>query len=556
MLDPGGKSILGEGWPEEAQEAGKTWRRRLERSLSEPQVWARKVQQAQSSDRSGWDDWPGLHLPSDLGTWWSTVRSHAGRKLSDAATPDVSQALLKLCLVADEASRGIGIGLPKQSAFLALAAVRLVANDQRSLGWGVPPEKVMILPKQHTPQVGLTLRSLSHNLALCPAGEVTPTWRTPWNYDERLDLINVLLLPWPLELSAKAFEIVGSDDLPRLAEKYRYFSYRHPAGKSDFKAYLKAALEQAKGYVARLHAIVLPELALSCQEYQDAEKVAFEEKALLIAGIACQAGELGLAAETNACVVQPAGLISPKFVISDTLVEHQRMLQRKHHRWCLDEDQILQYELGGMLPASKGCWELTAVSSRELRFFTITDWLTISVLICEDLARQEPAAEILRAVGPNLVVALLMDGPQLRTRWPSHYAGVLADDPGSSVLTLTSLGMSRRSRPRKGEVDRSRTIALWRDAKSTDRDREIELPDKHNAGVLSLVCKSYEEFTADGRGDGGQTHYPVFGGFQSFAVTKGILDGSKTGGRRAPPQRGKPGRRGRDSKPPIRHKAR
>ena len=47
-----------------------------------------------------------------------------------------------------------------------------------------------------------------------------------------------------------------------------------------------------------------------------------------------------------------------------------------------------------------------------------------AVLICEDLARQEPAAELIRAVGSNLVIALLMDGPQLNNRWPARYAAV------------------------------------------------------------------------------------------------------------------------------------
>ena len=86
------------------------------------------------------------------------------------------------------------------------------------------------------------------------------------------------------------------------------------------------------------------------------------------------------------------------------------------------------------------------------------------VLICEDLARQDPVTEVIRAVGPNLVFALLMDGPQLRNRWASRYASVLAEDPGCSVLSLTSLGMSRRSRPRLESgpvVDRSSVIALW-----------------------------------------------------------------------------------------------
>jgi hypothetical protein len=67
-----------------------------------------------------------------------------------------------------------------------------------------------------------------------------------------------------------------------------------------------------------------------------------------------------------------------------------------------------------------------------------------SVLICADLARQDPAADLIRAVGPNLLIALLMDGPQLSHRWPARYAAVPAEDPGTSVQTLTSLGMAER----------------------------------------------------------------------------------------------------------------
>jgi hypothetical protein len=40
-----------------------------------------------------------------------------------------------------------------------------------------------------------------------------------------------------------------------------------------------------------------------------------------------------------------------------------------------------------------------------------------------------------------MVVALLLDGPQLASRWTARYASMLLDDPGSAVLTLTSYGM-------------------------------------------------------------------------------------------------------------------
>jgi len=98
------------------------------------------------------------------------------------------------------------------------------------------------------------------------------------------------------------------------------------------------------------------------------------------------------------------------------------------------------------------------------------------------------------------VIALLMDGPQVAGRWPGRYATVVADDPGSSVLTLTSAGMSWLNKA--DGYDRSRVIALWKDAHS-GRIHEIALPDDACATVLTLWASTTEEFTADGRSDGG-----------------------------------------------------
>ena len=137
---------------------------------------------------------------------------------------------------------------------------------------------------------------------------------------------------------------------------------------------------------------------------------------------------------------------------------HISIIQQKHHRWRLDKSQITQYGLGAQLDPSCDWWEHHSVRSRDLNFIVARDWLAMSVLICEDLARQDPVSDLLRSVGPNLVIALLMDGPQLASRWPGRYATVLADDPGCSVLTLTSLGMTVRCEPPGSS--RCRTIAL------------------------------------------------------------------------------------------------
>ena len=52
----------------------------------------------------------------------------------------------------------------------------------------------------------------------------------------------------------------------------------------------------------------------------------------------------------------------------------------------------------------------------------------------EDLARLDEVADLVRRIGPSLIIAVLLDGPQLATRWPCRYASIVADDPGSSGL--------------------------------------------------------------------------------------------------------------------------
>lgn len=139
----------------------------------------------------------------------------------------------------------------------------------------------------------------------------------------------------------------------------------------------------------------------------------------------------------------------------------------------------------------------------------ISSDLVLTGLICEDLARPDPVANLIRSVGPNLVIALLMDGPQTRERWAARYATVLADDPGCSVLSLTSKGMANISRPTAGP-NRSGVVALWKD--NFGPAREIDLPDGFDAVAISLSTRYEEEFSADGRGDDGYAAYPVLSG--------------------------------------------
>jgi hypothetical protein len=172
--------------------------------------------------------------------------------------------------------------------------------------------------------------------------------------------------------------------------------------------------------------------------------------------------------------------------------------QAKHHRWRLDGDQIRRYHLGNALDPRCLWWEKIGLEPRECTFYVFRHGASVATLVCEDLARIDPVQSALRAIGPNLVVVLLMDGPQFERRWPGRYATVLADDPGSAVLTLTCLGMVRRS-VMPGEEDR-REVGLWKESASMAA-RELRLP-RGCHGLLVTLSQSWEtNYTLDGRSD-------------------------------------------------------
>jgi hypothetical protein len=101
----------------------------------------------------------------------------------------------------------------------------------------------------------------------------------------------------------------------------------------------------------------------------------------------------------------------------------------------------------------------------------------------------------------------LLDGPQLTSRWAARYASVLADDPGSAVLTLTSFGMVQRCRPHGR--DSSAIVALWKDPVQGSREIPLEAG-AH--GVLLTVCGDRATRTsADGRSpvDNATRHFDV-----------------------------------------------
>jgi hypothetical protein len=371
-----------------------------------------------------------------------------------------------------------------------------------------------VLPKMRTPQRGLTIRTLSHNLTYHNS-EVDIRWRTiPWTSRSQ-DNVNILAIPWPFTVRGTDFRACEYPGRGRSGEGFFEYSTDTAIDMERIRDLYSAAMEE----VEQVHLVVFPELALTRADLREVQEflatACGEQPPMIIAGIrsgpARPRRALAEACEndTRGSGSERVNQVALSVYFSGGWYE---ILQNKHHRWMLDAAQIKQYSLADRLNVQQRWWEAIDVAGRELTILAPNDWLTICPLICEDLAQLEPVSEVIRGVGPTLVIAILMDGPQLAVRWPARYVGVLADDPGTSILTLTSLGMAERCCP-VGEKKR-RVVALWKDAKSGAE--QLELEPGAEAVLLTVNALRSTEFTADGRSDGGTSAYLVRQGLHTL----------------------------------------
>ena len=400
------------------------------------------------------------------------------------------ESLVRIVAVADEASYDAGAPIEpggEDDLFLATTAESL--EKRGTLCKEIHNSRLRVLPRMHTPQNGLTDRSLSLYLSLWDPCEVVPRWLT--THFIRRESFNILLIPWPFEVLVSQFRDVTGVAVKQLPEDQGFFDYRS-AAENRLIRLVHALHAEANRKLGKVDGVVLPELAVSEGDFRALRKV-LPDDCFLISGVSCQGrNELRLSFPPS-----------------------REIVQKKHHPWKLNQAQTIQYGLGGVLNPSMEWWEYGDFSDRQLSFVSMSPDLVLTALVCEDLARPDPVANLVRTVGPNLVVALLMDGPQLKERWAARYATVLAEDPGSSVLALTSIGMSQLSRPQSG-ANRSRVIALWKDALNIPT--EIDLPEGFDAIAISLSVAYREEFTGDGRGDGESAAFPILSGVHPVRV--------------------------------------
>jgi hypothetical protein len=471
-------------------------------------AWNREVTAAAHSWRAAADQ-PGGATPRFIQQHWQAVTACRDVRLSALHHADrweLWEALLTLHATADEACAGLATASSASGQSFEQQAWRLLAAHG-SLS-RLLPARVRVTPKIQLASRGITIRSLSRYLALSYEA-VDLRWRRiaseivrPVQGASGQREYNIVLLPWPLHVEAADFRPVSGplENMDRDTFGFFAFSPRLPLDLT----LVQATLSAAKQITPTVHAVILPESAVDVSELPMLEAtVEPHEVTFLVAGMRERARHGGLGRNYLHLGVR-------------TAEGWQRYQQAKHHRWCLDEAQIHQYHLCHQLDPRKQWWEAIQLPPRTLEVIDVGDGATTVPLICEDLARMDEVTDLVRRIGPGLVVAVLLDGPQLATRWPCRYATVLADEPGSAVLTLTSLGMAARSTP--SGMKRSRVVGLWNDPHSNLR--EFELARGASGILITASVGTRRAWTADGRRHDGTPHVTLSAVHQLRAHTR------------------------------------
>ena len=463
------------GWADAVERAGREWSAAVEEGRRAiPDVMARAWRSLRECD----------DLPLD--------------RLAEGSDCQACDAVLTLHAIADEACSGLGIALDAldETGSRYRARCRELLARTGSLA-RVPSTFLRVLPKERTPASGTSSRSLSRYVCLLGPGVDVQRFKFPcrrWGTGPRADHINFLLLPWPLRVRETDFRPL-EESVHRMArEPYGLFEFA-PAERLDLDL-VERVLLAAQDEVDSVDVVFLPESAVDETEIVGLEALLDRYGVIaLMAGVRQRSRQPGRLSGNWVHIGVNPRLVKGAPLLGASATEWFHVRQNKHHRWSLDERQITQYHLGGALHPRVRWSEATEVPRKSLGVLEFGEGLTVVGVVCEDLAQIDQVAEIVRSIGPSAVYAPLLDGPQLNSRWAARYASVLADDPGSSVLTLTSFGMAQRSRP--GSRAPSPIVALCKDPLRETREIALE---SGAEGVLMTMClEQTMRRTSDGR---------------------------------------------------------
>lgn len=467
--------------------------------------------------------WRSSRLPASVIKWWRELRGANESAVCDGEAllgsarstkaaksfPAWWKPAALLMMTGDSACDGVGFSepdaaLPYLKLFhqvLSLKGKAAVESISR-----VSTELHCVLPKCRAPTVGVTLRSLSHNLGLLPPRGVAKAQWIARGADIKDDgPLNLLLVPFPYRIDATSFKPTQKDKEGRWGSFHLTQDWlgKRTGEMTQFVAFVEELIDVARRQVGTVDAVIFPELALDAAYFHALSQAlqGSTELEFLVSGLSEHPHRARHGNYVATAYFYNETAKSESDEQADTRSIRRRIVRvrAKHHRWKLDGRQLGRYGLGATLDPSMSWWEDFDIEPREVHVARFRSNSTVATLICEDLARIDPCQELIRTIGPSLVLVLLMDGPQLKPRWPARYATVLADDPGSSVLTFTSLGLINRQRDNQRNVGEScpATIALWKD--NSGDAVEITLPGSHHAMALTLNPHQETAATMDGR---------------------------------------------------------
>ena len=389
--------------------------------------------------------------------WHQLVHVHAGDSVASSNSLETQAwwlPALSLLIAADIASSGLGFrvaptirnGLPTKVQYVLLDNLRKTQEEAKKnkskFDRGISTltteqinqSMVAVLPKTRTSSLGCTIRNLTHNLALLPPiSQVEARWYVPGSRppaavsrDKATDEskpLNLLLIPFPYRINPSSFHVQKNSDTDEwgffhVKQDWLYFK-RKSTSISHLVTFVLNLIDTAVAEMGEIHGVVFPEYSLNAET--------FTEIATALKKDAADTGFEFIVAGTSEEPIDDKAVTRHGNYAVFSSVERGgeaewgiRGCREKHHRWKINQPQILRYGLGHRMPPSNNWWEGIPLSRRIIEFFEVRAGTSLTILICEDLARADPCQSVVRAIGPNLLIALLMDGPQLPSRWPGH----------------------------------------------------------------------------------------------------------------------------------------
>ncbi len=355
---------------------------------------------------------------------------------------------------------------------------------------------VCVLPKTRVAQVGCNHRSFSNHLSLLQTHrKLSIGYQKLYaaNLIPDEEPLNLLLIPYPFQIFATDFE-EWKPDKKRINERFfgEFKLVQNWLKSKDQRMEIihltLALIKEAEKDIGKINGLIFPEYALNWSTYNRMSKILVEEFENL---------EFFIAGSSDNCDGEKANIVSNRlygYEDEKNIISPHEFInsRRKHHRWCLDKNQISNYHLGAVLNPKMDWWERHSIADRKLTISNFRENSTYVPMICEDLARMDPCHELLRSLGPNLVFALLLDGPQLASRWGARYAHTLADDPECSVLSLSSKALINRQN-KSTSFSPSHAIGLWKD--DTGKTVEVNCPDCASGVVITLTATKTKNYS-------------------------------------------------------------